>query len=73
MFQIIFNELSAAELSALPTALQLSLLAELYFSIVMGWTSRLSQLGVAIDREALDRRLREAVKLFIRGAVVSGP
>ena len=51
----------------------LSLLAELFFSIVMGWTSRLSQLGVAIDREALDRRVREAVKLFIRGAVVPGP
>ena len=28
MFQIIFNELSAAELSALPTTLQLSLLSE---------------------------------------------
>jgi mRNA-degrading endonuclease RelE of RelBE toxin-antitoxin system len=28
MFQIIFNELSAAELSALPTALQLCLLSE---------------------------------------------
>jgi TetR/AcrR family transcriptional repressor of mexJK operon len=51
----------------------LTLLAELYLSIVMGRTSRLALLGVTIDPDTLDGRIHEAVKLFIRGAVLTGP
>ncbi|WP_158806725.1 TetR/AcrR family transcriptional regulator [Beijerinckia sp. L45] len=51
----------------------LPLLAELYLSIVMGRTSRLKLLGMPVDADTLDHRLHEAVKLFVRGAVLSGP
>lgn len=50
----------------------LSLLAELYLSIVMGRTSRLKLMGIAIEPDGLDHRLHEAVRLFVRGAVLSG-
>ena len=55
MFQIIFNELSAAELSALPTALQLALLSE--FQILPADLDRL-------DDPKFGRIMRDGKKLY---------
>jgi TetR/AcrR family transcriptional repressor of mexJK operon len=49
----------------------LSLLSELYLSIVHGRISRLALLGVPIEAESLDHRIRAAVRIFLGGAVVA--
>ncbi len=45
----------------------LSLAADLFLSIVLGRVSRIALLGVHMEPEALDRRAREAVRIFVRG------
>ena len=47
-----------------------ALAADLFLSIVLGRLSRMSLLGVQMERETLDRRTREAVRLFVRGLMV---
>ncbi len=44
-----------------------ALAADLFVSIVLGRISRLALLGVPMEPESLDRRTREAVRLFVRG------
>lgn len=56
MFQIIFNELSAAEMSALPKELQLDLLAE--FQVIP------EDLEGSVDGERFGRIERDGKKLF---------
>ena len=50
MFQIVFNEISAAEMAALPTALQLDLLADFEVLPEEGETTDPEQFGV-IERD----------------------
>lgn len=45
----------------------LPLAADLFLSIVLGRMSRIALLGVQMEPETLDRRAREAVRLFLRG------
>ncbi len=45
----------------------MALAADLFLSIVLGRLSRMSLLGVRMERETLDRRTREAVRIFVRG------
>ncbi len=45
----------------------LALAADLFLSIVLGKISRLALMGVQIEPETLDRRAREAVRLFVGG------
>jgi TetR/AcrR family transcriptional repressor of mexJK operon len=46
------------------------LLADLFISIVLGRISRLALLGVSVDPSTLDRRIHEAVKIFLKGSLV---
>lgn len=50
----------------------LALAADLFLSIVLGRISRMALLGVQLEPETLDRRSREAVRMFVRG-LVDGP
>jgi hypothetical protein len=50
MFQIVFNDISAAEMAALPTALQLDLLADFEFLPEEGDKSDPERFGV-IERD----------------------
>ncbi len=45
----------------------LSLAADLFLSIVLGRLSKIVLLGVQMEPQALDRRTREAVRIFVRG------
>ncbi len=45
----------------------LALAADLFLSIVLGRISRMALLGVRMEPETLDRRIREAVRTFVRG------
>jgi TetR/AcrR family transcriptional regulator, mexJK operon transcriptional repressor len=47
----------------------LPLAADLFLSIVLGRISRMALLGVQMEAETLDRRARQAVKIFIRGLI----
>ncbi|HUI22186.1 MAG TPA: TetR/AcrR family transcriptional regulator [Methylocella sp.] len=51
----------------------LSLAADLFLSIVLGRVSRVVLLGVPIEAKTLDRRAREAVKIFVRGLLEPTP
>lgn len=48
----------------------MALAADLFLSIVLGRISRMALLGVQMEPYALDRRVREAVRLFLRGLLV---
>jgi len=45
----------------------LALAADLFLSIVLGRISRMALLGVRMEPDTLDRRIREAVRTFVRG------
>jgi TetR/AcrR family transcriptional repressor of mexJK operon len=45
----------------------LSLAADLFLSVVLGRVSRMALLGVRMEAETLDRRARQAVRIFVRG------
>jgi len=45
----------------------LSLAADLFLSIVLGRVSRMALLGVQMEPETLERRARQAVRIFVRG------
>jgi TetR/AcrR family transcriptional regulator, mexJK operon transcriptional repressor len=47
----------------------LSLAADLFLSIVLGRVSRMALLGVQMEPETLERRARQAVKVFVRGLI----
>jgi TetR/AcrR family transcriptional repressor of mexJK operon len=47
-----------------------TLAADLFLSIVLGRLSRMALLGVRIEPDTLDRRTREAVRIFVRGLIV---
>jgi TetR/AcrR family transcriptional regulator, mexJK operon transcriptional repressor len=49
----------------------LSLAADLFLSIVLGRVSRMALLGVQMEPETLERRARQAVKVFVRGLIES--
>jgi len=48
----------------------MTLAADLFLSIVLGRISRMALLGVQMEPETLDRRIHEAVPMFIRGLLV---
>jgi TetR/AcrR family transcriptional repressor of mexJK operon len=48
----------------------MALAADLFLSIVLGRISLMALLGVQMDPETLDRRVREAVRIFVRGLLV---
>jgi AcrR family transcriptional regulator len=45
----------------------MALAADLFLSIVLGRISRMALLGVRMEPDTLDRRTREAVRIFVRG------
>lgn len=45
----------------------MALAADLFLSIVLGRISRMALLGVQMEPDTLDRRTREAVRIFVRG------
>jgi AcrR family transcriptional regulator len=47
----------------------MALAADLFLSIVLGRISRMALLGVRMEPDTLDRRVREAVRIFVRGLV----
>lgn len=47
----------------------LALAADLFLSIVLGKISRMALMGVRIEPNRLDKRAREAVRIFLRGIV----
>jgi TetR/AcrR family transcriptional repressor of mexJK operon len=51
----------------------LSLAADLFLSIVLGRISRIALLGVQMEAGTLDRRVREAVRIFMRGLIEAPP
>jgi TetR/AcrR family transcriptional regulator, mexJK operon transcriptional repressor len=48
----------------------MALAADLFLSIVLGRISLMALLGVQMETETLDRRVREAVRIFVRGLLV---
>ncbi|HUB64960.1 MAG TPA: TetR/AcrR family transcriptional regulator C-terminal domain-containing protein, partial [Methylocella sp.] len=48
----------------------MALAADLFLSIVLGRISRLALLGVKMEPETLERRVREAVRIFLRGLLL---
>lgn len=50
----------------------LALAADLFLSIVLGRISRMALLGVQMEPATLDRRTREAVRIFLRGLLTEG-
>ena len=44
--------------------------ADVFVSLVIGRQARLAMLGIATDPEQVDRRIRAAVDLFVRGMAV---
>jgi TetR/AcrR family transcriptional regulator, mexJK operon transcriptional repressor len=48
----------------------IALAADLFLSIVLGRISRMSLFGVQMEPETLDRRAREAVRIFVRGILL---
>ena len=51
----------------------LSLAGDLFLSIVLGRVSRMALLGVLMEPETLERRAREAVRIFVRGLLEPPP
>lgn len=48
----------------------MALAADLFLSIVLGRISRMALLGVQMEPETLDRRTREAVRIYVRGLLI---
>jgi hypothetical protein len=51
----------------------LTLAADLFLSIVLGRVSRMALLGVQMEPETLERRARQAVRIFVRGLLERPP
>jgi TetR/AcrR family transcriptional regulator, mexJK operon transcriptional repressor len=64
LIETILIQFSAAHRYAID---DMALAADLFLSIVLGRISRMALLGVQLEPETLDRRTREAVRIFIRG------
>ncbi len=69
LVETVLNRFSGAHRFAID---DMTLAADLFLSIVLGRISRLALLGVAMEPETLDRRTREAVRLFVRGLLEDG-
>jgi TetR/AcrR family transcriptional repressor of mexJK operon len=67
LMETILARFSAAHRYAID---DMALAADLFLSIVLGRISLMALLGVQMDPETLDRRVREAVRIFVRGLLV---
>lgn len=67
LIETILIQFSAAHRYAIN---DMALAADMFLSIVLGRISRMALLGVQMEPETLDRRAREAVRIFVRGVLV---
>jgi TetR/AcrR family transcriptional regulator, mexJK operon transcriptional repressor len=67
LIETILIQFSAAHRYAID---DMALAADLFLSIVLGRISRMALLGVQLEPDTLDRRVREAVRIFVRGLLI---
>jgi TetR/AcrR family transcriptional repressor of mexJK operon len=67
LVETILVQFSAAHRYAID---DMALAGDLFLSIVLGRISRMALLGVQLEPDTLDRRVREAVRIFVRGLLI---